>query len=1108
MSVPWGDDPIPLSVDAPPPVSVADAVREHAARQHHEKSKRVSQQEMEAFQTIFTNVKSGSLELFANLSPMGRHYFIQLAEPYLTASGDEASLEALYRVDYVRPPVDPLTFLDSTDYLGHLGADVFPAWRPYFKRINGPNNKIHEVIITGAMGIGKGVSLDTRVATPNGWTYARDVRRGDLLMGRDGRPTTVVGVFPQPRQMLYRVTFNDGTSAVVDGPHVWAVRTPSQKHRGKGFQTLTTEDLIEKGLRDGAGNRKWQIPMCDPIRYSARNLPLDPYVLGVWLADGSKGEPAYTPGDVLVPEAVAAALPPGVENRHRPDARGASKDTWSMATPAGQPNPVRDALRELGLLGLGSHERFIPESYLMASVAQRTALLQGLMDTDGELWTNGTVQYSSTSVALRDAVAELIASLGGVARKTCKAEPTYAYEGEQRVGRPSYRLNVSLPAAVCPFRVRASGYEPNTKYLPSRAIDSIEPIGDGDSVCFKVDAEDSLFLLDDYVVTHNTMFAMLCMSYKLYRVSLLKDPPSFYGMQARSKIVFGLYAMTRDQVEDVGFYILREQMIDQSPYFAEMFPRSPHGTDSIHWPQKDIHVITGSSQIHAIGQNLYALVADELNYFARGQKTAERARSLVGEVSRRLESRFLAFGGDIPGVAMFLSQTRTSRDFLEQRIRDSKQKEGVVVIRGPRWNFDTRPYGPLDNKNVGFREGVDPGFRVFVGDEVQDARILDNVSKRPDGELIIRALDPASEPKDGKVLTVPVQHYKAHFDDLHGALRAIDDVPTASFTPFFPRREVIGRAFDSELPFPFPAQTFRCHEKSELRLQDVYDYEAVTRVNLGSREPIRAPEAPRYIHLDLAETGDLAGIGMVHPSVRATQERTIYDAIDPAEVGEAEVLKHVEVDFYVGLEAGPFKEPIHFGKVRVFVDWLRRLGYWIRYITADRHQSFDMLQMFRDAGFETDFTSVDRTAEPYKTFRQTANEGRISIPFPATLNPRDARMHPTEMRELLTNPELLAAWQYQQREQRLSKILLFNELTGLEHDVERDKVDHRDLNPDGSAGSKDLADGICGAVWKCLTDELPLDEDRPNRDRPSSNLANRLDRYLEYLRRMEAQSAA
>lgn len=514
---------------------------------------------------------------------------------------------------------------------------------------------------------------------------------------------------------------------------------------------------------------------------------------------------------------------------------------------------------------------------------------------------------------------------------------------------------------------------------------------------------------------------------------------------------------------------------------------------------------SNSGTLHAIGRNLFALAADELNYFARGEKTATRARELVAEVSRRLESRFIGHGGDIPGVCIFMSQTRTARDYLEQRIRDSRGKAGVYVVRGPRWEFNPLGYDSHDATR-GFRRG-DPTFRVFVGDEVKDAAVLDDVHYRPDGSVIVRPVDPSAPIPDGHILDVPVLHYRAHMDDLHGAMRAIDDIPTASFTPFFPRREVLERAFDADLVCPFPAQTFRCHEASATRLQDLFDYAAVTIIHMGRRQPIRHPDAPRYIHLDLSETGDRTGIAMVHPSGHFISEVSPEEALDPAGVGESELVKRVEVDFYCALEAGEFKEPIDYAKVRVFIGWLRRCGFWVRRITADRHQSFDMLQQFREMGFDTDFVSVDRNSVPYKTLRQSCNEGRVAMPWPVVLNPdRGTRpLRPPLDMVMSEDPDAVERWLAHERDKRLAKVLLYQELVGLEHDVDRDKVDHRTTNPDGSKGSKDVADAVCGAIYVCLTDKVPMGE-QPLRATSRSKTADDLNRYLKFVRDMQVQA--
>lgn len=446
-----------------------------------------------------------------------------------------------------------------------------------------------------------------------------------------------------------------------------------------------------------------------------------------------------------------------------------------------------------------------------------------------------------------------------------------------------------------------------------------------------------------------TTWAMLVLSYLLCRLGHLRDPARFYGLQAKSKIVFGLYALTKDLIKEVGYDYLKEQIIDESPFFRDVMRRSPHGKEKITWEDKRLEVICGSSALHAVGKNLFAVVADELNFYAQGEKTASRAHDLVSEVSTRLEGRFIDFGGNIPGIAIYISQTRTTSDYLELRIRHRRSGgKGVVVIRGPRWKFNVNAYkrlaerGRADPSYLGPHPvntvcGPVPGFRVVVGDEVTDARVLDTAERASDGTYTVQPIAPDEPEPDGRVVVVPALHWGAYDRDLYGALRSIGDEPTGSFTPFFPRKDVVESCFDEELIFPFRSQEIPVYERQSHRLQDFFEHELVTRVNMGRRIPIRHPEAPRYIHLDLSKGGDRTGMVMVHPSAHYHAARKLDEDDDPAQVGESEVLKDIEVDFYLGIKGGPFAEAIDYRKIRVFIHFLRHIGFWIQWCTADQY---------------------------------------------------------------------------------------------------------------------------------------------------------------------------
>ena len=171
---------------------------------------------------------------------------------------------------------------------------------------------------------------------------------------------------------------------------------------------------------------------------------------------------------------------------------------------------------------------------------------------------------------------------------------------------------------------------------------------------------------------------------------------------------------------------------------------------------------------------------------------------------------------------------------------------------------------------------------------------------------------------------------------------------------FFPKVKVLQGCFSDDIVSPMSSEVLRCYEKQDgFSLKDAFNHELVTGIHMGKHAPLRHPESPRYIHLDLAQasgpTSDRAGIAMVHVSQHYLREHD--GSSDVAEVGESEVVKDIEIDFAVALEGGPFGEPLDFRKVRVFIEWLRRIGYNIRLVSADQFQSFDMLQRLRELGF-------------------------------------------------------------------------------------------------------------------------------------------------------------
>jgi superfamily II DNA or RNA helicase len=212
---------------------------------------------------------------------------------------------------------------------------------------------------------------------------------------------------------------------------------------------------------------------------------------------------SFTTADDEMLESCRELLPTGTEIV----SRGRAYDFRIRSTIRGQ-HAILEALDELDLTGLGSSMKFVPSVYKTASIPDRLAILQGLLDTDGTVNPkNNRVEFTSSSDQLAQDVAWLAQSLGGVARMGYKASPKYMYKGEARIGKPAYRVGISLPPEFAPFRLtrKLTRYTPRTKYLPTRAIVSVEYEQDCEMMCIAVDAPDKLFLLDDFIVTHNTV---------------------------------------------------------------------------------------------------------------------------------------------------------------------------------------------------------------------------------------------------------------------------------------------------------------------------------------------------------------------------------------------------------------------------------------------------------------------------------------------------------------------------------------------------------------------------------------------------------------------------
>ena len=426
------------------------------------------------------------------------------------------------RIVLTRPAVEAgerLGFLP-----GDIAAKVDPYLRPLFDALYDmlEPEKVNQHLERGVIEVaplafmrGRAQPLDREVLTPSGFRAIGSLRVGDLVIGSDGMPTPVIGVYPQGRREVFRVEAQDGASTLACAEHLWSVTTIDDLRHGKDARVLQTREMIGRLRRHH--QRRFALPLVEPVELERQDVPIDPYALGLLLGDGcitTKTTPSFSTRDRELARALESALP-DIELRRK------SKFDYVLRHEHGRrggvivSNPVTVALRELGLAGTRSATKFVPECYLHNAPAVRLALLQGLLDTDGGPVTQAgrrcRVQYRTASARLADDVVFLVRSLGGVAyrrRRAAKGRPP-GFAGGRSVHHraDAHILEIRLPAGLEPFRLRRKHalYHEHGGGRPMRFIESIEPAGEAETVCIQVAAEDSLYVTDDFLVTHNTL---------------------------------------------------------------------------------------------------------------------------------------------------------------------------------------------------------------------------------------------------------------------------------------------------------------------------------------------------------------------------------------------------------------------------------------------------------------------------------------------------------------------------------------------------------------------------------------------------------------------------
>jgi deoxycytidine triphosphate deaminase len=354
---------------------------------------------------------------------------------------------------------------------------------------------------------GKALALDTPVPTPLGWRTMGDLEPGDPVFDETGAATTVAAVTPpMVGRPCREILFSDGTRIVADASHQWLTVDKNGRRNGRLRAAVRTTDEIARTIRV-RGELNHHVPLAGPVEYPPRaDLPIAPYTLGAWLGDGTttKAEITSVDEEVLVQVGgdgyavrrvgyAPALFRVGGTGRTRNVTNGRYERNGSLSS----------RLRDLGLMD----GKYVPRPYLEAGVAQRTALLQGLMDTDGYVDdVAGRCESTSTNEGLADAVVELAASLGfrptrSVGRATLNGVDCGAkYRVKFTPDRPVFRLGRKLARQKVTY----------ARFHRFRAIDVVRKVESVPVRCIQVASPRGLFLVSrSFIPTHNSSLGRL-----------------------------------------------------------------------------------------------------------------------------------------------------------------------------------------------------------------------------------------------------------------------------------------------------------------------------------------------------------------------------------------------------------------------------------------------------------------------------------------------------------------------------------------------------------------------------------------------------------------------
>lgn len=342
--------------------------------------------------------------------------------------------------------------------------------------------KIMNLLISMPPGFAKALSLDTKVPTPSGPSTIKDLSVGDFVFSVSGKPVRITHkseVFYNNR--CFKVTTADGREVVCDADHLWNVKPRLDR---KGYVNKTTLELFEQQERDPE-NFKVSLPKTKAAKYERTYLPIDPLILGMWLSSEN-----YNSGTVFFTRYSHKNLEKDLDQACRTLDHTKRPKRKAMKYNEKSLSKLKEALESQGLL----NNAHIPEQYFYASHHQKKKLLDGFLKNRGRYEPNGDIIITLKSERVAKDLRRLLFSMG----RTNKIVETDAIAS---VRKQSWTIIIADGNKIRGYKQKHKKYkDKNRTYIKIEEVPSVP------TQCIKIDDPDGLFLVEDYVPTHNTKF--------------------------------------------------------------------------------------------------------------------------------------------------------------------------------------------------------------------------------------------------------------------------------------------------------------------------------------------------------------------------------------------------------------------------------------------------------------------------------------------------------------------------------------------------------------------------------------------------------------------------